>query len=166
MANRDFEADVRGRYRGITKTLIEKGLTITTMESCTSGQIASLITDTEGASAVMKGAFVTYSNEAKMLQGVPSETIERFGVYSQETALAMAKACRKTYGADVAVGITGTFGNVDPNNADSVAGEVHFAVETESGALSFTRYLPQQPSRFMYKLYIANEVAEELEKMI
>lgn len=162
----DMERSVRERYCGITKALIEKKLTITTMESCTSGQIASLITDTEGASAVVKGAFVTYSNDAKVMQGVPAETIDTFGVYSQETALAMAKACRKTYGADVAVGITGTFGNVDPNNADSVAGEVHFAIETEGGALSFTRYLPQQPSRLMYKLYIANEVAEELEKII
>ena len=58
------EAAVRRKYEKLTHRLIELGMTITTMESCTSGQIASLITDTEGASAILKGAFVTYSNEA------------------------------------------------------------------------------------------------------
>ena len=59
------ESDIRHDYRKLTKLLIERGMTITTMESATSGQIASLITDTEGSSAVLKGAFVTYCNEAK-----------------------------------------------------------------------------------------------------
>ena len=54
-----IEEETRGHYHSLTKLLIEKGLTITTMESATSGQIASLITDTEGSSAVLKGAFIT-----------------------------------------------------------------------------------------------------------
>ena len=83
------EAAVRGKYKELTLGLIRRGLTITTMESCTSGQIASLITDTEGSSAVLKGAFVTYSNEAKIMQGVPAAIIGTYGVYSAETASAM-----------------------------------------------------------------------------
>ena len=39
----------------VIKTLIEKQTTISTMESCTSGLIASMITDTEGASAIFVG---------------------------------------------------------------------------------------------------------------
>ena len=70
------ESDIRHDYRKLTKLLIERGMTITTMESATSGQIASLITDTEGSSAVLKGAFVTYCNEAKIMQGVPAEILE------------------------------------------------------------------------------------------
>ena len=80
------EADIRNDYRKLTKLLIEKNLTITTMESATSGQIASLITDTEGSSAVLKGAFVTYCNEAKIMQGVPAEVLDTYTVYSKETA--------------------------------------------------------------------------------
>ena len=57
------EREIREHYHDLTERLIEKKLTITTMESATSGQIASLITDTEGASAILKGAFITYSNE-------------------------------------------------------------------------------------------------------
>ena len=116
------EIEVRKKYEALTRLLIQKNRTITTMESCTSGQIASLITDTEGSSAIIKGAFVTYSNEAKIMQGVPEEIIQKYGVYSLETAEEMAKACRNTYKADYGVGVTGSFGNVDPNNEDSVPG--------------------------------------------
>ena len=59
------EQEIRNDYHKLTEELREKNISITTMESCTSGQIASLITDTEGASGIIKGAFVTYSNEAK-----------------------------------------------------------------------------------------------------
>ena len=59
-----MEKTIRNNYRRLTGCLIDRKMTITTMESITCGQIASLITDTEGASAVLKGAFVTYSNEA------------------------------------------------------------------------------------------------------
>ena len=79
-------------------------MTITTMESATSGQIASLITDTEGSSAVLKGAFVTYCNEAKIMQGVPAEIIDKYTVYSTQTAEAMAKACTAVYQADIGIG--------------------------------------------------------------
>ena len=48
----------------IIKQLIASHTTISTMESCTSGLIASLITDTEGASAVFPGGYVTYLNES------------------------------------------------------------------------------------------------------
>ena len=71
--------DVTKQYELLTKTLIEKNLTISTMESCTAGQIISLITDTEGSSSITKGGFVTYSNEAKIMQGVPAEIIENYG---------------------------------------------------------------------------------------
>ena len=40
----------------IIKQLIASHTTISTMESCTSGLIASLITDTEGASAIFPAA--------------------------------------------------------------------------------------------------------------
>lgn len=161
------ESQIRQTYQKITQTLIEKNLTITTMESCTSGQIASLITDTEGASAVLKGAFVTYSNEAKIMQGVPAEIIEKYSVYSKETALAMAKACRETYKADIGIGVTGTMGNVDPANADaSVPGQVYFAIVFDEEEKVYYRELPVQPTRLAYKLAVAWEIAEELLKWL
>ena len=156
------EAAVRRKYERLTKSLIERGVTVTTMESCTSGQIVSLITDTEGASAVVRGAFVTYCNEAKIMQGVPAEVIDACGVYSAQTAVAMAEACRGTYAADIGIGVTGSFGNVDPNNADSVPGEVFFAIATGDGTAAYHCAVPTQPSRLAYKLYMADVVVDRL----
>ena len=170
------EQEIREHYRRLTKLLIDRKYTITTMESATSGQIASLITDTEGSSAVLKGAFITYSNEAKILQGVPAETIEKYTVYSRETAEAMAAACMKAYNAQIGIGVTGTMGNVDPANPEaSVPGQVYFAIGmhngigSEDGTMSdqpviesFHLELAPQPSRLMYKLAVAEEVYKVL----
>ena len=134
----------REKYESLTKLLIEKGISITTMESCTGGVIAALITDTEGASEIFKGACITYSNEAKIKCGVPAEVISTHGVYSQDTANEMAKACRRSFNADIGVGVTGTFANPDPANADSVPGEIFFAISIENevrGILSGTSSL-------------------------
>jgi PncC family amidohydrolase len=62
----------------IVNKLIENNLTIATMESCTGGGVANEITSISGASAVIKESYVTYCNEAKIKQGVPAETIEKY----------------------------------------------------------------------------------------
>lgn len=166
------EGKIREHYHELTRLLIEKKCTITTMESATSGQIASLITDTEGASEILKGAFITYSNEAKIKMGVPAGIIEEYTVYSPETAEAMARACMETYGADIGVGVTGTMGNADPANYEaSVPGQVYFAIgmrdhcsKDPAGVVveSFHIELAPQPSRLMYKLAVAEEVFQRL----
>ena len=157
---------VQEKYRRITLGLIEAGATITTMESCTAGQVVSLITNTEGSSAVLQGAFVTYANQAKVRMGVPADTIDTFGVYSAETAAAMARVCRDIYHADYGVGVTGTFGNVDPNNADSAPGEVYFAIDSAKGTEAWHCAVPPQPSRLAYKLYMADVIADRLLALI
>ena len=153
---------VHEEYNALTKALIEKGLSITTMESCTAGLIASLITDTEGSSAIIRGAYITYSNQAKIKAGVPAEIIEKYGVYSQETADAMAAACRKAFGADIGIGVTGSMGNLDPANNDSVPGEVFFAIDFKGAVTHQHIKIMPQESRFDYKLAVALEVVKTL----
>ncbi len=163
MSKKYIESVIRKDYEKLTKLLIEKHMTITTMESATAGQLASLITDTEGSSAVLKGAFVTYCNEAKIMQGVPKEIIDRYTVYSKETAEAMAKACIKAYQADIGIGVTGTMGNVDPDNqASSVPGQVYFAIGIEGNMKSYYVELEPQPTRLAYKLAVAKEIYDVL----
>lgn len=154
--------DVRHKYEKLTKLLIKNNLTITTMESCTSGQIASLITDTEGSSRILKGAYITYSNEAKIMAGVDSSIIDTYGVYSKETALAMAKKCKERFQADIGIGITGSFGNVDPANKDSVPGQVHYAIICGDESIVKNALLPSQASRHDYKMYAADLVVDDL----
>ena len=157
------ETEVREKYHRITLLLIRKGLTVTTMESATSGQIASLITDTEGASAVLRGAFITYSNEAKIQMGVPEEILRKYSVYSRETAEAMAETARAALGADIGIGLTGTMGNTDPENAAfSVPGTIYFAISTDGGTFSYKVHIPPEETRLLSKLSAANEVADRL----
>ncbi len=161
--NEQEEKAIRQQYEKLTKLLIGRQLTITTMESATAGQIASLITDTEGSSAILKGAFVTYCNEAKIMQGVPAEVIEKYTVYSEETAAAMAEACRAAYRADIGIGVTGTMGNADPANPEaSVPGEVYFALSMESGTRTYHISLPPEENRLAYKLAAAGEVVKKV----
>lgn len=163
----NLEEKVRKEYENLTKTLIQKRMTITTMESCTSGEIASLITDTEGSSAVIKGAFVTYSNEAKIMNGVPAEILDQYTVYSKETAAAMAEACRKTYDADIGIGVTGTMGNIDPANASaSRPGEVCYAIALKDRTECFHVSLDPEPSRFLYKMAVADCIYDSLMKQM
>ena len=160
------EQTVRDGYAALTRHLIRTKQTITTMESATSGQIASLITDTEGSSEIFKGAFITYSNEAKIRQGVPAETIRTYGVYSAETAEEMARASRQAFDTDIAIGVTGTMGNVDPANHDSIPGQVYFCIDFHGTSHEFYRELPSQPTRLMYKLAVAGEVLKELNQLL
>lgn len=65
----------------VVNKLRQDGLFITTVESCTGGGLANAITNISGASEVIKGAFVTYSNEQKIALGVPQEIIDKYTVY-------------------------------------------------------------------------------------
>lgn len=161
------EKQIREAYSKLTKLLISKKMTIATMESATAGQIASLITDTEGSSAVLKGAFVTYSNEAKIKIGVDAKTIEQYSVYSKEVAAEMAQVCRKFYNADIGIGVTGTMGNVDPaNQNDSIPGQVYFAISTVNGTEAWVTEIEVQPDRLSYKLEAAGQVLNKLIKIL
>ncbi len=159
--------EIRSEYSKLTKFLIEKNLSITTMESATSGLIASLITDTEGSSAIFKGAFVTYCNEAKIKNGVPAEIIEKYSVYSKQTADCMALACAKSYKSDIGIGVTGTMGNVDPANPEnSVPGQVYFAIFFHGILNVYFAELSPQHSRFDYKMAVAEIVVEKLREIL
>ncbi|MDR1572579.1 MAG: competence/damage-inducible protein A [Clostridiales Family XIII bacterium] len=91
--------------------LIERGLSISSAESCTGGMFAAALTDIPGISAVFDRGIVAYSDRAKTEElGVPRETIERHGAVSRETALAMARGLKALTGSRVAVSVTGIAG--------------------------------------------------------
>ena len=100
-----------GVFQELVSLLKENHLTVCAAESCTAGLFSSSVAEVPGASDVMGFGFVTYSVKAKNeCVGVPFETVDRFGVVSEETALAMAKGALERSGADVGLGITGFAG--------------------------------------------------------
>ncbi len=117
--------------------LAEKGLFITAVESCTGGGLANCITNIEGASAVMKGAWVAYSNEAKFDVGVPPDVVGKHSAYSPETAVAMARAGIEKMDAQIGVGITGQLTFPDPNLGNRVFIAVVFGAFEKSEVVVF-----------------------------
>ena len=112
-----------------------KKLMVATAESCTGGLVAGALTDIAGSSAVVDRGLVTYTNEAKhQMLGVPSETLNKFGAVSRETAEAMARGALGHANADLAVAITGIAGP-GGGSADKPVGLVHFAAASRGGDL-------------------------------
>lgn len=102
--------------RNLVNELIDKKITIASMESCTGGGFANSITNIEGASDILKFSAVTYSNEYKIRMGVPEEIIDKYSVYSFEVSDSMALNISNFSHSDLGVGITGKLNRVDKNN--------------------------------------------------
>ena len=73
--------------------------------------MANSITNVSGASEIIKISLVTYSNEYKIKFGVDKNVIEKYTVYSTETAKEMAKNVANFANSNIGVGITGELGN-------------------------------------------------------
>jgi len=84
---------------------------IATVESCTGGGVAALLTDLAGSSQWFDRGFVTYSNQAKIdMVGVHPATLEQYGAVSEEVAIEMAEGGVLHSEADYALSITGIAG--------------------------------------------------------
>ena len=113
-----YDEDVAGLEETVVRTLKEKGLTVSTAESCTGGMIAERITAVSGSSEVFGYGFVTYWEQAKAkLVGVDPDVTARYNVVSAPVAAQMALGAAKVSGSDIAVSVTGVAG---PTGGDAV----------------------------------------------
>lgn len=94
----------------LAKTLIEKKATLSTVESCTGGGIATRCTDIPGSSAWFVGGLVTYANEMKQRLGVSQNDLEAHGAVSEEVVSQMASLGRVYCGADWSIAVSGVAG--------------------------------------------------------
>ena len=120
----------------IGRLLKNNNLTLGLMESATGGALASSLTDIDGSSSYFKGSIVTYATEAKIMAGVPSETIETSGVISEETATAMAIAARTKLRSDIGIGITGIAGGEEVEGQPP--GTMHIALADEKNNVTYS----------------------------
>ena len=113
-----YDEDVAGLEETLVRTLKEKGLTLSTAESCTGGLIAQRLTSVSGSSEVFGYGFVTYWEQAKAkMVGVEPAVIAKYNVVSAPVAAQMALGAAEAAGADIAVSVTGLAG---PNGGDAV----------------------------------------------
>ena len=117
----------------IGQQLIDKKLTIGTVESCTAGMLASQISSIPGASAYYEGALLTYSYKIKTsLANVPADLIQREGAVSEPVAIQMAENGRDILGADICISTTGIAGPGGGTKTKPV-GMVWIAIATKDG---------------------------------
>ncbi|MDD6071787.1 MAG: CinA family protein [Clostridiales bacterium] len=123
----------------VVNALIEKGYHISLAESCTGGLTAAAIVSVADASKVLDVSFVTYANEAKMhYLGVKKETIEKYGVVSEQVAREMAAGVAKEAGSEVGIGITGVAGPGGGTAAKPV-GMVCFGISLNGMVKTYTK---------------------------
>ena len=105
----------------IINYLKEENYTLATAESCTGGLLVARLIDVPGASYVINESYVTYSIDAKcQILGVDKAIIDKFGVASLETSLAMAKGLKNLTGADVCISTTGLAGGSITEKAPAI----------------------------------------------
>ena len=115
----------------VAQLLIENNISISTVESCTGGMLASKLVNIPGISKVFENGFITYSNQSKIdVLGVSPDIIDTYGAVSKETALELVKCLVKKTGARAGVSITGIAGP-DGGTPEKPAGSVYIAISLD-----------------------------------
>jgi nicotinamide-nucleotide amidase len=95
----------------LMEILKARKLTIAAAESLTGGLFQQELTSFPGVSSVYKGGIVCYTNEVKKnVLNVKSETIEKYGVVSQECAKELAENVAALIASDIGISFTGVAG--------------------------------------------------------
>ncbi len=95
----------------LAQLLMDRNISISSVESFTVGSFANAIGSISGISAVYKGSLVSYQNCIKQeVLNIDEKIIERYGVVSKEVAEMMALSGKKMFSSDVCISFTGNAG--------------------------------------------------------
>lgn len=122
----------------VIQLLRERGSKLALAESLTGGLTQTLITEVPGASDVLAGGVVAYSNEVKeKVLGVSHTLIAQHSEVSREVAKAMADGAKATFGADYVLSLTGEAG--PRANSKAQVGTIWIGLANGEGTLAFRR---------------------------
>lgn len=153
--------------RQIIDKLILNNKTISTMESCTGGGLANEITSYEDASKVLKFSAITYSNEYKIKMGVKEEIINKYTVYSIETAHSMAKSISNFTNSNYGVGITGKLNKVDLDNPYGEDNVVFVSIyDRDNNIYHDLEIKVDKSSRKENKIVVINKIIDKLHEIL
>lgn len=154
-------------FKKVIEEFTKLNKTISTMESCTGGGVVNALTNIEGASEVIKFSAVTYSNEFKVKMGVPEEIIDKYSVYSMETAKAMSKTISEYTASNIGIGITGKLNRVDVHNPFGDDNVVFISIyDKDSDSYDTFIVEAKAPSRSENKELVIEKIIEHLEKKV
>ncbi|ALF10222.1 competence/damage-inducible protein A [Parageobacillus thermoglucosidasius] len=116
-------------FKNTVKLLKEKKKTVAAAESLTGGLFLTELTAIPGASQVVRGGVVCYTNEVKeKVLHVPASVLATDGAVSERCAKLLAENVRALCGADIGISFTGVAGP-DPLEGKSV-GTVYIGIST------------------------------------
>jgi nicotinamide-nucleotide amidase len=97
--------------RGLVADLTVRRQSVATAESLTAGLLAATLAGVPGASEVLRGGLITYTEYTKVaLAGVAPEILDEVGPVAGPTARALAVGARQRCDATWGVGLTGVAG--------------------------------------------------------
>lgn len=131
----------------VGKELMARGLTVSTAESCTGGNIAHEITVVPGSSAYFKGGVVAYANEVKQhVLGVSGEDIATHGAVSETVVKQMVIGACRAMDTDCAVATSGVAGPTG-GTPDKPVGTVWMAVKCGERVEAFLHHFAGERTR-------------------
>ncbi|MCU7615784.1 CinA family nicotinamide mononucleotide deamidase-related protein [Chryseobacterium sp. PBS4-4] len=141
--------------------LNQKGLTISTAESCTGGELSLLLTSVPGSSKYFIGGIVTYATQKKIdLLHVSEGTIERFTVVSEEVSREMAEGCQNLFKTDISLSTTGVAGPGKGEDGKDV-GLVYYTIRVNNESETFKLHLPHlERQDFIY--FVSQKIIQDL----
>lgn len=147
----------------VVELLNKNNKTISTMESCTGGGVANAITNIEGSSSIFMFGAVTYSNEYKIKMGVDQNIIEKYSVYSMETAIEMSRSISAYTSSNYGVGITGKINKADPSNPYGENNKIFISIyDKDNDRYHNEEITASSVSRSQNKEIIIKEITEML----
>jgi nicotinamide-nucleotide amidase len=97
--------------RGLVADLTVRNQSVATAESLTAGLLAATLAGVPGASQVLRGGLITYTEQTKVaLAGVAPQILDEVGPVAAPTARALAVGARQRCDATWGVGLTGVAG--------------------------------------------------------
>ncbi|CAM3198673.1 CinA family nicotinamide mononucleotide deamidase-related protein [Empedobacter stercoris] len=136
--------------------LKQKDLTISTAESCTGGNISTLITSVSGSSSYFIGSVVSYATSVKTsVLGVNQKDIDQHSVVSEQVAKQMALGACKVLKTNLAVSTTGVAG---PNKGedDNEVGTVWVSVTNGQQTINKKYFYPYLDREDFIKIVSTN----------
>ncbi len=148
----------------IIEMLSQKQKKLTFAESCSGGLLSYYFTKNNGASKILDGSLVTYSNELKEnWLAVDHEIIEKFGAVSNEVVEQMSDGAMNVSHGDYAISISGIAGDGGGTDYKPV-GTVHIGIRTKKMHKEFhlslegdRNYVQHQSVLFAVKMLVLSD---------
>lgn len=132
--------DTDSLFGQVLKKLNALEYTIASAESLTGGLFQEQLTSISGASSVVQGGIVCYSNEVKeKILRVKPQTLIQSGAVSEECAIELAENVRSLFNTDIGISFTGVAG---PNELEGQpVGTVYIGISLKNGKTTVYKHV-------------------------